>query len=212
LSGPAAALLTLITAAVAGCAAPATAPVPSYDETTRLLVRLSADLDGDGRADQWTYLTGSRPLRSEIDADGDGRIERWEYFGPAGALTVVGTSSRDDGTEDTWSWAASASGERRVDLSRTGDRTIDRREFYRGDTLERVEEDTNGDGRADRWEHYDAGRLREVTLDTSRRHGRPDRRLIYDERGQFVAVEEDPDRTGQFRRRGPGDREEGGER
>jgi hypothetical protein len=176
---------------------------------TRRLVRLSVDLSGDGRADQWTYLAGSRPLRTEIDADGDGRIERWEYFDPAGALAVVGTSSRGDGTEDAWSWAETPSGERRVDLSRSADRALDRREFYRGDALVRVEEDTNGDGIADRWERYEGGRLRELALDTSRRLGRPDRRLLYDESGAFSGLEDDHDRDGQFTPRPRGDRQEG---
>lgn len=53
---------------------------PSYDDFTGRLVQLSADQDGDGRADQWTYLDGNRPLRGEADANADSRIDRWEYF------------------------------------------------------------------------------------------------------------------------------------
>ena len=173
-------------------------PVASYDRTTRQLVRLATDLNGDGRVDQWTYMAGPRPLRAEVDADGDGRIERWEYFGDSGVLQVIGTSSAGDGVEDMWSWAADEGGERRVDVSRGRDRVVDRREFYRGETLVRAEEDGNLDGLADKWEIFEDGRLAEVRLDTTRRTGRPDRRLRYDAAGEFAGLEMDADGTGRF--------------
>jgi hypothetical protein len=78
--------------------------VPSYDAFSRRLVQLSADQDGDGRADQWTYLDGNRPLRGEADTDADGRVDRWEYFDANAQLQRVGTSSRNDGVEDTWAY------------------------------------------------------------------------------------------------------------
>jgi hypothetical protein len=193
-------LVLFLLAGATGCTQSVQAPVPSYDEVTRRLIRLSADLDGDGRADQWTFLEGSRPLRTEIDADGDRRIERWEYFDATGALAVVGTSSRGDGTEDTWSWAEDQAGERRVDVSSARDRAIDRREFYRGESLVRVDADTNLDGLIDRWERFDGGRLREVSVDTTRRRGRADRRLLYDESARFTGLEEDSDGDGVFTR------------
>ena len=88
--------------------------VPSYDPFTRRLVQMSADQNGDGRFDQWTFLDGNRPLRGEADADGDGRIDRWEYFDTGSVLVSVGTSSLNDGIEDTWTFAAAnAQGETR---------------------------------------------------------------------------------------------------
>ncbi len=183
--------------AFAGCAAPRPAPVASYDDDTRRLVQVASDVDHDGRVDHWIYLDGGRTLRAEIDADQDGRIERWEYFDDGSALSRVGTSSRNDGVEDTWAWAEQAPGERRMELARARDGAIDRREFYRSDALVRVEEDTNADGRVDTWQIFENERLREVRVDTGRR-GRADRRLLYDADGQFLRLEADPDGDGEF--------------
>ena len=173
--------------------------VPSYDDFTGRLIQLNADQNGDGRIDQWTYLDGTQPVRGEADTDGDGRIDRWEYFDAAAALTSIGTSSRGDGVEDTWTYPApSAQEETRIVTSRNRDRAFDHREFYRGDVLVRVEDDTNRDGRIDKWERYEGAVLREAAFDTTFASGRPDRRVQYDDRGRFVLVEEDPDGDGTF--------------
>ena len=92
--------------------------MPSYDEFTSQLVQISADLNGDRRLDQWTYMDGNRPIRGEADTDGDGRIDRWEYFDSRAALTQIGTSSLNDGVEDTWISPAASNGESRVRRSR----------------------------------------------------------------------------------------------
>jgi hypothetical protein len=171
---------------------------PAYDTFSAKLIQLSADQDGDGRLDQWTYLDGNRPLRGEADTDGDGRIDRWEYFDANAQLVRVGSSSGSDGIEDTWTYVRPRDGTSRIDRSRHRDRAVDRREYFTGDALVRAEEDGNGDGRTDRWERYDGGVLREAAFDTSFAAGRADRRLLYDERGRFVAVEEDAERDGTF--------------
>jgi hypothetical protein len=186
--------------AIAACSAPVDPrrAVPSYDAFSGRLVQLSADQDGDGRIDQWTYLNGNLPLRGEADTDGDGRVDRWEYFDVNARLQRVGTSSRNDGVEDTWTYVQAVDGESRVDRSRDRDRHVDRREFFRGDAMTRAEEDSNGDGRVDRWDRYDGGVLREAAFDIALATGRPDRRLVYDAQGHFVAVEEDVERDGTF--------------
>lgn len=172
--------------------------VPSYDDFSGRLLQLSADQNGDGRIDQWTYLDGNRPLRGESDLDADGRIDRWEYFDAQAALILVGTSSRGDGVEDTWTRPSpTASGEVHVSTARLRDRLADRHEYFRGDQLVRAEEDTNGDGRIDKWERYEGGSLREASFDTSFMKGRPDRRVVYDAKGSSV-VEADPDDDGTF--------------
>jgi hypothetical protein len=183
-----------------GCGSMATPRrvVPSYDVFTSQLIQLAADQNSDGRLDQWTYLDGGRPIRGEADLDGDGRIDRWEYFGPQSELRYVGTSSRNDGIEDRWSWAATNNGEARMDRSRERDRRIDRREFFQGPTLIRAESDANGDGRVDRWDRYEAGVLREVAFDTSFTRERADRRVLYDSTGRYSAIEADPDGDGRF--------------
>lgn len=189
-----------LAAAVGGCEAPTdmNRARPSYDRFTARLIQLSADQNGDGRLDQWTYLDGNRPLRGEADTDGDGRIDRWEYFDANAQLVRVGSSSRNDGIEDTWTFVQPREGTSEIDRSRHRDRHVDRREFFKGDALVRAEDDANGDGRADRWERYDGATLREAAFDTSLAAGRPDRRLLYDERGRFVAVEADVERDGTF--------------
>lgn len=175
--------------------------VPSYDPFTRRLVQMSADQNGDGRFDQWTFLDGNRPLRGESDSDGDDRIDRWEYFDTGSVLVSVGTSSLNDGIEDTWTFAATtAQGETRIVRSRKRDRQLDRVEFVRGAELVRTEDDTNGDGRPDRWDRYEGNVLREAAFDTTLQRGRPDRRLVYDAAGRFAAIEADPDGDGTFQR------------
>ena len=46
--------------------------IPTYDEKTGKLTRLTADLNKDGVIDAYTYMDGTKVLRSEIDADQDG--------------------------------------------------------------------------------------------------------------------------------------------
>ncbi|TPW12205.1 MAG: hypothetical protein FD127_2774, partial [Acidimicrobiaceae bacterium] len=149
-------LVSVLTGSVA-CEAPRDSrrAVASYDSFTQQLIELNADQDGDGRTDQWAFFEGNRPLRGEADADGDGRIDRWEYFDARSALTRVGTSSLNDGIEDTWTWVSPSGGEVRIDRSRGRDRQIDRREYFQGNVMVRAEEDTNADGRPDRWDRYE---------------------------------------------------------
>ena len=186
----------------ASCAPTATTKTvnPSYDPYSGHLIQLTADQDGDGRVDQWTYLDGTRPLRGEKDIDQDGRIDRWEYFGPQAELVSVGTSSRNDGIEDTWTRVTLVNGEGRVDLSLARDRHIDKRDYYTGDAITHAELDTNADGRVDRWDRYENRVLREVQFDTTFNAARADRRLLYDPQGHFVAAEADDDRDGRFNR------------
>lgn len=187
-------------AAIAGCAAPnQQRAVPSYDDFTGRLIQLHADQNGDGRIDQWSYVDGSRPLRGEADTDGDGRIDRWEYFDASAALTLIGTSSRGDGVEDTWTYPSpSPDGDTLVVTSRNRDRAPDHREYFRGESLVRTEDDTNDDGRIDKWQRYEGSTLREAAFDTSFERGRADRRVQYDEKGRFAYVEEDTDGDGTF--------------
>jgi hypothetical protein len=113
-------------------------------------------------------------------------------------LTMVGSSSANDGIEDTLTHVSPVEGVRRVEISRRRDRCFDRQELYRDADLARVIEDSNCDGRPDKWERYEGHVLREATFDTSFTEGRPDTRLTFDEKGQFVAVEVDADRVGRF--------------
>lgn len=168
-----------------------------YDPYSRKLLALYADQDGDRRIDQWTYTDGNRVFRGEIDTDGNGTIDRWEYFRADASLERIGTSSNNDGIEDTWTWPA-AGGEARVDRARLRDRRVDRSEYYRGDSLIRSAEDTNADGRVDRWDSYENGVRRLTAFDTTLTSERPNRRIVYSASGQFERLEADPERDGTF--------------
>jgi hypothetical protein len=122
-------------------------------------------------------------------------------------VLTIGSASRNDGVEDTWtSTAATARGETHVATSTKRDRVRDRHAFYAGQTLLRLEEDTNGDGSIDKWDRYDGAVLREVAFDMSFSRGRPDRRALYDAQGRFAGVEIDPEGDGTFVR-APGEPE-----
>ena len=186
----------------------AAAITPTYDKTTGKLTQLSYDSDHDGRADTWTEMDGTRPLRSRIDRNGDGKVDRWEEYDDNGTLVKVGFSRKDDGRPDAWVSASDKNGIQRVDMSSTGDeRRIDRWEYY--DTshagahgqgvLVRVEEDTVGDGNVHKWEAYRDGALETVAFDEDG-DGQPDRRLTY--RGTALAlIESQPDASGRFTKR-----------
>jgi hypothetical protein len=187
-----------IVAASVSCIGFADAPAPCYEASSHRLVRLDADVNGDGVIEQRTYLNGNVPFRTEIDTDADGRVDRWEYVDARAQVMRVGTSSRNDGREDQWVFPASDDGLVRVDRSTERTSRVDRREFYRGDLIERAEEDTNQDGVFDKWERFDGGVVREIAYDTTHSTGRADRRLVYDAQGKYLRLEEDPDGDGRF--------------
>jgi len=199
-------LVVVSIAAGLSCSSDETLVVPSYDQFSSRMVQLSADLNGDRRLDQWTYMDANRPIRGEADIDGDGRVDRWEYFDATAALAYVGSSSLNDGVEDTWTVPAPANGEMQVRRSRRRDRAIDRWEIIRAGVLVRSEEDSNADGRPDKWDRFEGSILREVRLDSTRQRGTPDRRLVYGDRGELSAIEQDDDGDGRFEplRRPPG--------
>jgi hypothetical protein len=180
------ALVLLVSAVAAGCAAPAGTPAgdgrttPVYNKQTGLLEELISDRDGDGKPDTRAFMAGTLVRSVEIDLDGDGQPDRWEYYkaAPAGQ---AGPASVIDRAEE--------SGDR--------DRRITRREFYQDGVLVRIEEDTDRDGRPDKWEYFEGDVLTRVELDLDGR-GRPDRRLIYGADGNVVRVEADPDGDGTF--------------
>jgi hypothetical protein len=181
-----------------GCYPIGAAPAPSYETSSRRLVRLDVDNDGDGFIEQRTYLNGNVPMRTEIDTDRDGRVDRWEYVDGRAQVVKVGASSANDGREDQWVYPATAEGEQRVERSTERTLRVDRREFYREGAIVRAEEDTNQDGVADKWERFDGGVLREVGFDTTHAAGRANRRFVYDAQGKYLRLEADDDGDNQF--------------
>lgn len=175
---PACAGLAVVFAVSAGCNAQRPARVDGvYAHDSRQLVRLDCDYNGDGRIDSRTYMRNGRPIRVEADANGDGAVDRWEYYDNSGVLQRIGASTRRDGVEDTW--VGVTAGERIVEISTRRDGVVDRREIYRGDTLQRTESDTNADGHADLWEEMEQGRVARVLIDDRHAHAGPTRQIVY---------------------------------
>lgn len=142
-----------------------------YDPKTGKLKRVDTDLNKNGRMETFSYWDGSRLLRIEIDKDEDGKIDRWEHYNDQNKVEKIGSSSKDDEVEDTWTYP-------------------DQRGF-----LARVETDTNRDGVVDKREIFvprpgapDGRVLSIVELDIDA-SGQPARRLYYLPDGSFEKSE-----------------------
>jgi hypothetical protein len=145
--------------------------VAKYDPKSGKLQRFDADLNKNGKMETFSYWDGARVIRIEIDKDEDGKIDRWEHYNTQNKVERVGSSSKDDEVEDTWTYP-------------------DERGF-----LARVESDTNRDGLIDKREIFvpregapDGRVLSVVELDIDR-SGNPARRLHYRPDGSFEKSE-----------------------
>ena len=175
--------------------------IPTYDEKTGKLTRLTADLNKDGVIDAYTYMDGTKVLRSEIDADQDGKIEKWEYHGDDGKVIKVAISREKNGKADTWMYPGPDGTLVRAELSSEQDESkIDRWEWYEAGQLVRAEEDASGDGVVDKWETHRGGSLATLMLDEDY-DGSPDRRLTYGDGGRLLTIESEPDGAGGFRKK-----------
>lgn len=135
--------------------------VAKYDPKTGRLSRIDIDHNKDGNLETFSYWDGSRVLRIEIDADGDGRIDRWEHYDHSNHLTRVGSSRRDDGVEDTWSYPDRDGRLLRVETDTDRDGAIDKRETFVAASggadarvLSTVDLDIDGSGASGRRLHY----------------------------------------------------------
>jgi hypothetical protein len=98
--------------------------------TERQIERREADKNRNGRAETFTYWDGFHVVRIEIDQDEDGKIDRWEHYDANSRMTRIGSSSRDDAIEDTWSYPDHSGLSLRVEYDANRDGTIDKREIY----------------------------------------------------------------------------------
>ena len=141
--------------------------VAKYDPKSGKLQRIDIDRNKNGRIETFSYWDGARVHRIEIDQDEDGRIDRWEHYSVQNKLERVGSSSRDDAVEDTWTYPDEKG------------------------LLARVETDTNRDGAVDKREIFVArsdapnGRVLSVVELELDRAGHPGRRLHYRPNGEF---------------------------
>ena len=173
----------------------------TYDKATGRLERLTYDANKDGVIDTWTYMDGTKVLRSEIDKTRTARStagrttattgRRWSRW-PSPRPT---TASRARGCIPV-----PTARPRAPEISTRSDGKIDRWEWFDPDAMVRSEEDDNGDGKADKWETYANGAIVTVAFDENH-DGRPDRRLTYGPGGKLVSIETGPTRTGASRRR-----------
>jgi hypothetical protein len=173
----------------------------TYDQKTGKLTRLTADLNKDGKIDAWTYMDGTKVLRTELDADQDGLIERWEFHGDDGKVVKVALSREKNGKQDAWLYPGPDAKPIRGEMSSEQDeKKIDRWEWYEGGQIVRAEEDASGDGKVDKWETYANGEIATVSLDENY-DGTPDRRLNYGPGGRLMFIESEPDGRGGYRKR-----------
>lgn len=172
----------------------------TYSKETGRLERLTYDANENGVVDTWTYMDGTKPLRSEIDANEDGKVERWEYYGDDGKVETVALSRGDTGVADMWLHPGADGSVARAEMSGRPDGAIDRWEWYEAGVVVRVEEDTNGDGKPDKWEEYRSGSVISAAFDENA-DGRPDRRLNYGPDGALVSIESEPDASGTYTKR-----------
>ena len=137
--------------------------VAKYDPKTGRLSRIDIDHNKDGTLETFSYWDGARVMRIEVDSDGDGRIDRWEHYDSSNQLIRIGSSRRDDGVEDTWSYPDRHGQLARVETDTDRDGAIDKRETFiagagshAARVLSTVELDIDHGGAAGRRLHYSA--------------------------------------------------------
>jgi hypothetical protein len=151
--------------------------VAKYDPETGRLKRVDVDQDKNGRIETFSYWDATRLIRIETDRDEDGKIDRWEHYDAQNRMTRVGSSSRDDAVEDTWSYPDALGQLLRVETDIDRDGVVDKRELF-------VPKPGAPDGRV----------LHTVELELDKA-GEPGRRLYYRADGSFEKTEVLRERT-----------------
>ena len=104
--------------------------VAKYDPKTGRLKRLDADINKNGRMETFSYWDATRLIRIEIDQDEDGKIDRWEHYDENNKMLRIGSSSKDDEIEDTWTYPDEKGFLARVESDGDRDGQIDKREIF----------------------------------------------------------------------------------
>lgn len=137
--------------------------VAKYDPKSGRLKTLDADINKNGRMEIFSFWDATRLIRIEIDRDEDGKIDRWEHYDEKNKMTRVGSSSKDDEVEDTWTYPDASGFLGRVETDSDRDGAIDKREIYaprpgvpEGRVLSIVELDLDKAGRPGRRLYYRA--------------------------------------------------------
>jgi hypothetical protein len=145
--------------------------VAKYDPKTGRLKRVDADINKNGRIETFSYWDATRVIRIEVDRDEDGKIDRWEHYDESNKMTRVGSSSKDDEVEDTWTFPDANGFLAKVETDSDRDGVVDKRETY-------VQKPSAPDGRV--------LSILELGLDPA---GNPARRLYYRPDGSFDRTE-----------------------
>jgi hypothetical protein len=102
---------------------------------------VTADMNGDGTADGWSYIKNGQIQKQEIDMNYDGNIDTIFIYDVSGSVVQEILDTDYDGDMDNW------------------------REYQRGElVLDSI--DSNKNGKADVWLFVDQGRIYKMGKDT----------------------------------------------
>ena len=104
--------------------------VAKYDPKTGKLTRLEFDANKNGTFESVSYMDGTRVIRIEMDRDEDGKLDRWEYYDSNNKVERVGSSSKDDEVQDTFTYPDAGGFPARVETDSDRDGRIDKREHF----------------------------------------------------------------------------------
>jgi hypothetical protein len=125
----------------------------------------TADVNLDGRPDQFVHTVDGRVVRTERDLDFDGQIDLYEYYDASGAVVEQEFQLDFDPAIDAVRYyQAGALVRKELSTGYSGLFTIVKRYDVDG-TLLTVERDSDLDGAADVWEYYEGGRLMQIGRD-----------------------------------------------
>ncbi len=114
---------------------------------------VTSDINQDGDADGWAYITDGYVVKQEIDLNFDGKIDSVFMYDEGGKIKEEILDTNYDGKMDNWR------------LYDDGVMVVDR-------------VDSNFDGRIDIWFYIDSGRVYKIEKDTTG-DGKPDQVTNY---------------------------------
>jgi len=119
-------------------------------EETKVLVRKSLDLSGNGKLDVTRHYEDGQMVREEVDLDFDGTIDAMRLY-EDGNLKSEQSSSLFDGRFDVRKYYEDGMLVlKQVDTRRSG--TFDEFQYFTGDKLSRIGWDHDGDGKPEVFE------------------------------------------------------------
>src|SRR5690554_173917 len=128
----------------------------------------TADLNDDGKPDQFTYKNAQRVVRVERDMNFDGQIDIWQYFDDASNLLEEEMDLDYDNKIDLVAFYKDGVVARKaMSVGFGGAFSIEK--FYDAEgKLLRVERDQDNDGVTDLWEYYNQdGKRERIGWDTN---------------------------------------------